>query len=70
MEISQLESKSRDELVEMAKEMGLSSYTGLKKQDIIMRLLQTHTEQQGNTFCSGILEIMADGYGFLDTSPP
>ena len=30
-----------------------------------MRLLQTHTEQQGNIFCSGILEIMADGYGFL-----
>lgn len=65
MEISQLENKSKDELVEIAKEMGVSNYTGLKKQDIIMRLLQTHAEQQGNTFCSGILEIMADGYGFL-----
>ena len=65
MEISQLENKSRDELVEIAKEMGISNYTSLKKQDIIMRLLQTHAEQQGNTFCSGILEIMADGYGFL-----
>jgi len=30
-----------------------------------MRLLETHTEEQGNIFCSGILEIMADGYGFL-----
>ena len=30
-----------------------------------MRLLQAHTEQQGNIFCSGILEIMGDGYGFL-----
>ena len=65
MEISQLENKSRDELVEIAKEMGISNYTSLKKQDIIMRLLQAHAEQQGNTFCSGILEIMADGYGFL-----
>ncbi len=65
MEISQLENKSRDGLVEIAKEMGISNYASLKKQDIIMRLLQAHAEQQGNTFCSGILETMADGYGFL-----
>ncbi|MFC1897764.1 transcription termination factor Rho [Chloroflexota bacterium] len=65
MEISQLENRSRDELVEIAKEMGISNYTSLKKQDIVMRLLQAHTEQQGNTFSGGILEIVADGYGFL-----
>ncbi len=63
--IGELENKSRDELLEIAKEMGISSYTGLKKQDIMMRLLQAHTEQQGNIFCSGILEITNDGYGFL-----
>jgi len=63
--ISELENKSRDELMEIAKDMGISSYTGLKKQDIVMRLLQAHTEQQGNIFCSGILEITDDGYGFL-----
>jgi len=68
MNISQLENKNKDELVELAKEMGISSYAGLKKQDIIMRLLQAHTEQQGNLFCSGILEIMSDGYGFLRQS--
>jgi len=65
MNISQLENKNRDELIELAKEMGVSSYASLKKQDIIMRLLQTYAEQQGNIFCSGILEIMSDGYGFL-----
>jgi len=65
MNISQLGSKSRDELIELVKEMGISNYTNLKKQDIIMRLLQAHTEQQGNIFSSGILEIMSDGYGFL-----
>ncbi len=65
MEISQLENKNRDELIEIAKEMSISNYTSLKKQDIIMRLLQAYAKQQGNTFCSGILEIMADGYGFL-----
>ena len=65
MNISQLEKKSRDELIEMAKEMGMSNYTGLKKQDIIMRLIQTDTEQQGYVFCGGVLEIMNEGYGFL-----
>jgi len=68
MNIGQLENKNRDELIEIAKEMGISSYTNLKKQDIIMRLLQAHTEQQGNIFCSGVLEIMNDGYGFLRQS--
>ncbi len=68
MNIIELEKKSRDELIELAKEMGISSYTNLKKQDIIMRLLQAHTEQQGNIFCSGILETMSDGYGFLRQS--
>jgi transcription termination factor Rho len=68
MDITELENRSKDELVELAKEMGISSPASLKKQDIIMRLLQAHTEQQGNIFCSGILEIMSDGYGFLRQS--
>ena len=65
MNIAELENKTKEELVEMAKEKGISSPSALKKHDIIMRLLETHTEEQGNIFCSGILEIMADGYGFL-----
>jgi transcription termination factor Rho len=68
MEIAELEHKSKDELVELAKEMGISSPASLRKQDIIMRLLQAYAEQQGNAFCSGILEIMNDGYGFLRQS--
>src|SRR4030066_1411125 len=65
MNITELESKTKEELMEMAKEKGIATPATLKKHDIIMRLLETHTEEQGNIFCSGILEIMADGYGFL-----
>jgi transcription termination factor Rho len=65
LNIAELETKTKEELVEMAKGKGISIPATLKKHDIIMRLLETHTEQQGNIFCSGILEIMADGYGFL-----
>ncbi len=65
MNITELQNKTKDELTEVAREMAISNYAGLKKQDLIMRLLQAHTEQQGYIFCSGILEIMSDGYGFL-----
>src|SRR4030043_334627 len=60
-----LETKTKEELMEKAKEKGIATPATLKKHDIIMRLLETHTEELGNIFCSGILEIMADGYGFL-----
>ena len=65
MEISQLENKTIEELAELAKEMGITNHTTFAKQDIIMRLLQASAEQEGDTFCNGILETMTDGYGFL-----
>jgi len=68
MNIAQLENKSRDELLELAKEMGVSGYAALRKQDLVMRLLQANAAQEGNIFCSGILDIMNDGYGFLRQS--
>ncbi|MFH0914340.1 MAG: transcription termination factor Rho [Chloroflexota bacterium] len=68
MSIAELETRSREELLDLGKELGLSGLTGLKKQDIVMRLLKAYTEQQGLIFCSGILEIMGDGYGFLRQS--
>ena len=45
MDISQLENKTREELIDVAKEMGISNYTGLKKQDLIIRLLHAYTDQ-------------------------
>jgi transcription termination factor Rho len=65
MNISELENKSREELLELAKGASLTSYTNLKKQELIMRLLQAYAEQQGYVFCGGILEITSEGYGFL-----
>jgi len=65
MNIVELETKTREELIELAKEKGVSSCTSLKKQELVMRLLQAYAEQQGYIFCGGILDIMSDGYGFL-----
>ncbi len=68
MNISDLEGKNREELLEMAREMGISSYTGLRKQELVKRLLQANAEQQGYNFSGGILEIIGEGYGFLRQS--
>jgi transcription termination factor Rho len=65
MNITELDNKSREELLELAKSMGLTAVTALKKQELVMRLLQANAEQQGYVFCGGILEITAEGYGFL-----
>jgi transcription termination factor Rho len=65
MTITELETKTKEELLEMAKEKGISAPATMKKHDIIMRLLENQSGEQGNIFCSGILEIMTDGYGFL-----
>jgi len=65
MNITELETKNKEELLAIAKEMNLSAPAILKKQEIILRILEEHTKQQGHTFCGGILEIMSDGYGFL-----
>jgi transcription termination factor Rho len=65
MDISQLENKTKEELLEIVKEMDLPDCDSLEKPDLIRRLLKADAEQQGNMFSSGVLEIMTDGYGFL-----
>ncbi|HZS01783.1 MAG TPA: transcription termination factor Rho [Chloroflexota bacterium] len=65
MNLSELEAKTRDELQDLARELGVHGITTLRKQDLIFRLLQAQTEQQGNIFSGGILDIVDDGYGFL-----
>jgi len=49
----------------MARELGIAGVSTLRKQDLIFRLLQAQTEQQGNLFRGGVLEIVDEGFGFL-----
>ncbi|MFN8442498.1 MAG: transcription termination factor Rho [Caldilineaceae bacterium] len=65
MSISQLDALNLDELRELARSVEITGYTRLKKTDLIMRLLRANAEQQGYIFGGGILEIVADGIGFL-----
>jgi transcription termination factor Rho len=65
MNITELEVKTKEELMSMAKELGITGISAMKKEDIVMRLLQANAEQHGYSFRGGILEIMNEGYGFL-----
>ena len=70
--ITELEAKTREELIAIARDIGISGYTTLKKQDLVLRLLQASAELQGNLFGEGVLDTMDEGYGFLrqDTLRP
>ena len=65
MDIAELEVKTLADLREMAKDMEVSGYSRLKKEDLILRLLQAQAEQQGLIFGGGVLDVIDDGIGFL-----
>ena len=63
--VEELRTKSIQELVEMATELGVEHPNELKRQDVIFEILKAQTAQGGFILFSGILEIMQDGYGFI-----
>lgn len=65
MDIVELQNKTIPELYELASQYKITGVRGMKKQDLIFSILQSHTEKNGLIFSEGVLEILADGYGFL-----
>lgn len=65
MNSTELEAKSREDLLEIAREIGLPGAGTMKKTDLINRLIQAQDQQQGPLSLGGVLEIVEDGYGFL-----
>ena len=63
--IAELKEKNISELSEIAKEMDIQSISGLRKQELIFRILQAQTEKNGLIFAEGVLEVLPDGFGFL-----
>jgi transcription termination factor Rho len=65
MTISELKEKSITELTKIAKTLDIPGVSGLRKQDLIFKILQAQSEKEGHIFAEGVLEILPDGYGFL-----
>jgi transcription termination factor Rho len=65
MNMAQLEAKTLEELRSLARELEISGYSKLKKDDLVLKILRNNAEAQGFIFGGGVLEIIQDGIGFL-----
>ena len=65
MTIAELKEKNITELSRIARTLEIPGSSGLRKQDLIFKILQAQSEKEGHIFAEGVLEILPDGYGFL-----
>lgn len=65
MNLTDLKSKPIEELIDLAKEMGMESLARSRKQDVIFNILKRHARSGEDIYGDGVLEILQDGFGFL-----
>ncbi|RMG61614.1 MAG: transcription termination factor Rho [Calditrichaeota bacterium] len=65
LDLESLKSLKISELNQIAQELGIQGTSGLKKQELIFKILEEQTAQEGLIFSEGVLEVLPDGYGFL-----
>ena len=65
VDIAALKDMKISELNKMARELEIENYSGMKKQELIFKILQARAEKAGLMFGSGVLEILSEGFGFL-----
>jgi transcription termination factor Rho len=63
--LTELQKMTMPQLIRTAKSEGVVEYTGLKKQDLIFKILKERVKQNGLMFGEGTLEVLPDGFGFL-----
>ncbi|MCA9144551.1 MAG: transcription termination factor Rho [Planctomycetaceae bacterium] len=63
--IAELQRLSMTDLIEEARKENVTDVTGLKKQDLIFRILKERVKMNGLMYGEGTLEILPDGFGFL-----
>ncbi len=65
MDINELQALKIKDLTKLARDLEIQGYSGLNKQELIVRILQANVEKSGDLFARGTLEVLSDGYGFL-----
>ncbi len=65
LDLVELKDMSIQKLNQVAKEMGIAGAAGLRKQELIFKILQMQAEKSGLIFSEGVLECLPDGFGFL-----
>ena len=65
LDLDSLKTLKISELAQVAQALGIQGTSGMKKQELIFKILEEQTKQEGLIFADGVLEILPDGYGFL-----
>ncbi|MDN3515010.1 MAG: transcription termination factor Rho [Candidatus Brocadia sp.] len=65
MHITELQKMTIKELQDTAKREDIKEYTGLKKQDLIFKILKERVNQNGLMYGEGVVEVLPEGFGFL-----
>src|ERR1700751_3875178 len=65
MDIAQLKEMNISALTQVAKDLNIQGASGMRKQELIFKILQAQTEKSGLIFSEGVLETLPDGFGFL-----
>jgi len=65
MNIAELKEKSISELAALARKFQIEGTAGMRKEELMLALLQAQNEKNGQLFGEGVLEILPDGFGFL-----
>jgi transcription termination factor Rho len=65
MDIADMKKKTISDLVKVANELGIQGTSGLRKQELMFKILEAQTQKNGFIFAEGVLEILPEGYGFL-----
>jgi transcription termination factor Rho len=63
--ITSLQSMKIKELTDIAVKLEIPEHTGLKKLDLIYKILEANVKKDGRIFSQGVLQVMDEGYGFL-----
>ncbi|MBK8981254.1 MAG: transcription termination factor Rho [Ignavibacteria bacterium] len=63
--VTDFKSKKVSELIQIAKDLGVSGYSDLKKQELIFKIIEAQAKKDGFAYAVGVLEVLPDGYGFL-----
>jgi transcription termination factor Rho len=65
LDLVELKDMSIQKLNDIAKDLGVQGFAGLRKQELIFKILQVQAEKSGLIFSEGVLECLPDGFGFL-----
>ena len=65
MNVNELKQLKIKELADLAAKLDIESYSGLNKQELIVKILEAQTEKEGGVTARGVLEVLNEGYGFL-----